>query len=165
MLSASLGSASETPHLAETPHLVFTCFQGHRKPLPLACFHLADIPLSLACFHLAVIARSVFTYFHGHRTPLLLACLDLDFSSPTMAEHFQCQHKGRALWDTHPSCVTCRIRQDILCSRDNPCTYCAAWSEGEWVFQDQHVDKIRRDWVFSLKQETPKPLSSLSILK
>ena len=50
-------------------------------------------------------------------------------SSPST---FRCQHKGRSSWDTHPSCMTCRIREEILCSRDNPCFFCQDLSDNAW---------------------------------
>ena len=153
-----------TPHFNKPSHLVQHSFdklsQSFCQQLALRCLPL-EIPLVLSCDFL----HETFPLATCHLvtrllTTCLLATCHLGFFP--VADHFVCQHKGRALWDTHSSCVTCRIRQDILCSRDNPCKFCSSWSEREWVFQDQRVDKIRRDWVFSLKQQTPKALSTLS---
>ena len=77
-------------------------------------------------------------------------------SSPST---FRCQHKGRSLWDAHPSCVTCRIREGILCVRDNPCHFCQSWDESAWHNQDLRVDKVRRDWVATEKKLSTTPLS------
>ena len=55
--------------------------------------------------------------------------------------------------------MTCRIRNKILCSRQNPCLYCIIWEDRDWACQDIRVDKIRRDWEMGLKQiqQTPAP--------
>ena len=75
-----------------------------------------------------------------------------------MAVSFWCQHKGRSSWDTHPSYVTCCIRENLLCSRQQPCLFCVSWDERDWVSQDLRVEKIKGDWEFSLKQQaTPNP--------
>ena len=76
-------------------------------------------------------------------------------SSPSA---FRCQHKGRSSWDTHPSCVTCRIREGILCARDNPCHFCQSWDKSAWHNQDLRVDKVRRDWVATEKELSATPL-------
>ena len=67
------------------------------------------------------------------------------FHKSNMAANFRCKHKGRSTWDTHPSCVTCRIRNNLLCSRQNPCLFCGTWDEDCWALQDIRVDKVRRD--------------------
>ena len=76
-----------------------------------------------------------------------------------MATNFRCKHKGRSTWDTHPSCVTCRIRNNLLCSRQNPCLFCSTWNEDCWTLQGIRVDKVRRDWETGLRQiqQTPAP--------
>ena len=130
--SAIVGGPSETPHFSPT------C---HGTPLIPATPHFDETPLldeTPHLFHTFTPLETPHLFFtcFRHGTPLPLACLHFSLSFPTMAEQFVCQHKGRALWDTHPSCVTCRIRQDILCSRDYPCAFCSSWSEREWVFQE-----------------------------
>ena len=77
-------------------------------------------------------------------------------SSPST---FRCQHTSRSSWDTHPSCVTCRISEGILCFRDNPCLHFQDWSDMAWHNQDLRVNKVRRDWVASEKKLSATPLS------
>ena len=74
-----------------------------------------------------------------------------------MAFTFRCQHKVRSAWDTHPSCVMCRIHNSILSLGQNPCHFCASWDDKDWASQDIHVDKIRRDWETGLKQIQQTP--------
>ena len=77
-------------------------------------------------------------------------------SSPSS---FRCQHTGRSSWDTHPSCVTCRIREGLLCSRDNPCVHCQDWTDISWHNQDLRVQKVHRDWVAERKLSSTPSLS------
>ena len=56
----------------------------------------------------------------GSSPPLFIAHFFFSFpDTPVfpcfiMAEYYHCQHKGRSVWDTHPSCVTCHIREKKL---------------------------------------------------
>ena len=58
--------------------------------------------------------------------------------------NFRCQHKGRSSWDTHTSCVTCRIRNNLLCSHQNSCHYCINWEDRDWASQDIRSGEIGR---------------------
>ena len=55
---------------------------------------------------------------------------------------FRCQHKGRCSWDTHPSWVTCRIREKILCSCQEPCPFGVTLGESDWISPDMPATKI-----------------------
>ena len=74
---------------------------------------------------------------------------------------FRYQHKGPSSWDTHPFCVTCRIREGLLCSRENPWHFCENWDENACHSQDIRVNKVRRDWESSERKMLSTPLSSL----
>ena len=55
------------------------------------------------------------------------------------------QELGRCFWDTRPYCVTCRIREGLLCSRGNPCHFLEVWDEIAWHNQEIRVIKGQRD--------------------
>ena len=129
------------------------------------------VPLS----HLFTILL-VFIFFYANCYDAILiilwsSCIVTHFTCPVLMPHslsthtslsastFHCQHKGRSAWNAHPSCVACRIKENLFCSRDNLCNFCHTLDERAWSRQDSRVAKITRDWETGLKrvQASPNP--------
>ena len=51
----------------------------------------------------------------------------------------------KSLSATHPSSVTGRIREGLLCSRDNPCHFCESWDQNAWNNKYIRINKVLSD--------------------